>query len=157
MKELKTYISEGFFSNVGANNRINQAIDTIKDASLNDKINSRERKPEFIDSLTSILKNIESLIKKGKFIFKYTRNDGTCQNEPITISFKRSDPNDTSWSWNYRAGWNSNTKKGVKWSAVDIARRITDDLYCEAEYKLRDSKLRHSIANTIEVTEFKVS
>ena len=157
MKELKTYISEGFFSNVGANNRINQAIDTIKDASLNDKINSRERKPEFIDSLTSILKNIESLIKKGKFIFKYTRNDGTCQNEPITISFKRSDPNDTSWSWNYRAGWNSNTKKGVKWSAVDIARRITDDLYCEAEYKLRDSKLRHSIANTIKVTEFKVS
>ena len=157
MKELKTYISEGFFSNVGANNIIKPVIDAIKDASINDKINSRERKPEFIDSLTSILKNIESLIKKGKFIFKYTRNDGTCQNEPITISFKRSDPNDTSWSWNYRAGWNSNTKKGVKWSAVDIARRITDDLYCEAEYKLRDSKLRHSIANTIEVTEFKVS
>ena len=157
MKELKTYISEGFFTNVGANNIIKPVIDAIKDASINDKINSRERKPEFIDSLTSILKNIESLIKKGKFIFKYTRNDGTCQNEPITISFKRSDPNDTSWSWNYRAGWNSNTKKGVKWSAVDIARRITDDLYCEAEYKLRDSKLRHSIANTIEVTEFKVS
>ena len=59
MKELKTYISEGFFSNVGANNRIKLAIDTIKDASINDKINSRERKPELIDSLTSILKNIE--------------------------------------------------------------------------------------------------
>ena len=157
MKELKTYISEGFFSNVGADNRIKLVIDTIKDASINDKINSRERKPELIDSLTSILKNIESLIKKGKFIFKYIRNDGTCQNELITISFKRSDPNDTSWNWNYRAGWSSNTKKDVKWSAVDIARRITDDLYCEAEYKLRDSNLHHSIANTIEVVEFKLS
>ena len=157
MKELKTYISEGFFSNVGANNRIKLVIDTIKDASLNDKINSRERKLELIDLLTPILKNIESLIKKGKFIFKYTRNDGMCQNELITISFKRSDPNDTSWNWNYRAGLNSNTKKGVKWSAVDIARRITDDLYCEAEYKLRDSELHHSIADTIEVVEFKLS
>ena len=157
MKELKTYISEGFFSNVGANNRINQAIDAIKDASMNDKINSKERKLELIDLLTPILKNIESLIKKGKFIFTYTRNDGMYQNELITISFKRSDPNDTSWNWNYRAGRNSNTKKGVKWSAVDIARRITDDLYCEAEYKLRDSKLHHSIADTIEVVEFKLS
>ena len=157
MKELKTYISEGFFSNVGANNRINQAIDAIKDASINDKVDSKERKLELIDLLTPILKNIESLIKKGKFIFTYTRNDGMCQNEPIIISFKRSDPNDTSWNWNYRAGWNSNTKKGVKWSAVNIARRITDDLYCEAEYKLRDSKLHHSIANTIEVVEFKLS
>ena len=157
MKELKTYISEGFFTNVGANNRIKLAIDAIKDASINDKINSRERKSELIDSLTSILKNIESLIKKGVFVFKYTRNDGMCQNEPITISFKKSDPNDTSWNWKYSAGWNSNTKKGVKWSAVDIARRITDDLYCEAEYKLRDSKLHHSIANTIEVVEFKLS
>lgn len=163
MKELKTYISEGFFSNVGADNRIKLVIDTIKDASINDKINSRERKPELIDSLTSILKNIESLIKKGVFVFKYTRNDGTRQNELITISFKRSGPNDTSWNWNYSAGylasvrWTSNTKKGVKWSAVDIARRITDDLYCEAEYKLRDSNLHHSIANTIEVVEFKLS
>lgn len=150
MKELKTYISEGFFSNVGASNRIKLAIDTIKDASINDKINSRERKPEFIDSLTSILKNIEPLIKKGKFVFKYTRDDGTCQNEPVTISFEKSD-------WNYSAGWNRNTKKGIRWTAEDIARRVTDDLYCEAEYPLRDSKLRHSIANTIKVTEFKIS
>ena len=157
MKELKTYISEGFFNNVGANNIVNPVIDAIKDASINDKINSRERKLELIDSLTSILKNIESLIKKGKFIFKYTRNDGMCQNELITISFKRSDPNDTSWNWNYHAGLNSNTKKGVKWSAANIARRITDDLYCEAEYKLRDSELHHSIADTIEVVEFKLS
>ena len=49
MKELKTYISEGFFSNVGANNRINQAIDTIKDASLNDKINSSDKRRKFDD------------------------------------------------------------------------------------------------------------
>ena len=161
MKELKTYISEGFFSNVGANNRIKLAIDTIKDASINDKINSRERKPEFIDSLTSILKNIEPLIKKGKIVFKYTRDDGTCQNEPVTISFEKSDSNDASWNysakWNYSAGWNRNTKKGIKWDAMDIARRITDDLYCEAEYTLRDSKFRHSIANTIKVIEFKLS
>lgn len=155
MKELKTYISEGFFSNVGANNRIKLAIDTIKDASINDKINSRERKIELIDSLTSILKNIEPLIKKGKFIFKYTRNDGICQNNQVTISLKKSDSNDV--SWNYSADWIRNTKKGVKWAVIDIARRITDDLYCEAEYKLRDSKLHHSIANTIEVVEFKVS
>ena len=155
MKELKTYISEGFFNNVGANNKIKLVIDTIKDASINDKINSRERKPEFIDSLTSILKNIEPLIKKGKFVFKYTRDDGTCQNEPVTISFEKSDSNDA--SWNYSAGWNRNTKKGIKWTAEDIARRITDDLYCEAEYPLRDSKLHHSIANTIKVIEFKLS
>ena len=150
MKELKTYISEGFFTNVGANNIVKLVIDTIKDASINNKIDSRERKPEFIDSLTSILKNIEPLIKKGKFVFKYTRDDGTCQNDPVTISFEKSD-------WNYSVGWNSNTKKGIKWAAEDIARRITDDLYCEAEYPLRDSKLRHSIANTIKVTEFKIS
>ena len=156
MKELKTYISEGFFTNVGADNRIKLVIDTIKDASINDKINSRERKPELIDSLTSILKNIEPLIKKGKFIFKYTRNDGTCQNKQVTISFKTSDSNIA--SWNYSAEWIHNTKKGgVKWAVVDIARRITDDLYCEAEYKLRDSEIHHSIADTIEVVEFKLS
>ena len=40
MKELKTYISEGFFNNVGANNIVNPVIDAIKDASINDKINS---------------------------------------------------------------------------------------------------------------------
>ena len=155
MKELKAYISEGFFSNVGANNRIKLAMDTIKDASINDKINSDVKKNKFADLLTSILKNIEPLIKKGKFVFKYTRDDGTCQNEPVTISFEKSDSNDA--SWNYSAGWNRNTKKGIKWDAMDIARRITDDLYCEAEYTLRDSKFRHSIANTIKVIEFKLS
>ena len=54
MKELKSYISEGFFSNVGANNRIKLAIDTIKDASLNDKIDSDKKKLEFTDLLASI-------------------------------------------------------------------------------------------------------
>ena len=34
MKELKTYISEGFFNNVGANNIVKPVIDTIKDASI---------------------------------------------------------------------------------------------------------------------------
>ena len=38
MRELKTYISEGFFNNVGANNIVKPVIDAIKDASLNDKI-----------------------------------------------------------------------------------------------------------------------
>ena len=155
MKELKSYISEGFFSNVGANNKVKLVIDAIKDASINDKINSYSKRQKFRDLLTSILKDIEADMKKGKFVFKYTRDDGTCQNDSVTISFEKSDSNDA--SWNYSAGWNRNTKKGIRWTAEDIARRVTDDLYCEAEYPLRDSKLRHSIANTIKVTEFKIS
>ena len=106
MKELKTYIFEGFFTNVGANNRINQAIDAIKDVSLNDKIDSSDERRKCADSLAVILKDVETDIKKGKFVFKYTRDDGTCQNEPVTISFEKSD-------WNYSAGWNRNTKKGI--------------------------------------------
>ena len=71
MKELKTYISEGFFTNIGANNRINQAIDTIKDASLNDKIDSSDERRKFADSLAVILKDIEN---EEKDFVKYLDN-----------------------------------------------------------------------------------
>ena len=146
MKELKTYISEGFFSNVGADNRIKLVIDTIKDASINDKINSRERKSELIDSLTSILKNIESLIKKGKFIFKYIRNDWSCHMK-TTISLEMTESKGARWIYS-----SSSAKFG--WSAYDMAYRIAGDLFYETSYPVKES--RHSIANTIEVTEFKV-
>ena len=83
MKELKTYISEGFFSNIGANNIIKPVIYTIKDASINDKIDSDKERNEFVILLTSILKDVESDIKKGKFVFEYIRNDGTCHMKTI--------------------------------------------------------------------------
>ena len=149
MKELKTYISEGFFSNVGANNRIKLAIDTIKDASLNDKIDSDKKKLEFTDLLASILKDIETDIKKGKFIFKYIRNDGTCHMKTI-ISLEMTESKGARWIY-------SSTTAKFGWSAYDMAYRIAADLYYEASYLVKESRLRHSIANTIEVTEFKLS
>ena len=149
MKELKAYISEGFFSNVGANNRIKLAIDTIKDASINDKIDSDKKKLEFTDLLTSILKDIETDIKKGKFIFKYTRNDGTCHMKTI-ISLEMTESKKARWIYS------SQTAK-FGWSAYDMAYRIAGDLFYETSYPVKESRLRHSIANTIEVTEFKLS
>ena len=148
MKELKSYISEGFFSNVGANNRIKLAIDTIKDASLNDKIDSDKKKLEFTDLLASILKDIETDIKKGKFIFKYIRNDWSCHMKTI-ISLEMTESKKARWIY-------SNQTAKFGWSAYDMAYRIAADLYYEASYPVKESRLRHSIANTIEVTEFKV-
>ncbi len=149
MKELKSYISEGFFSNVGANNRIKLAIDTIKDASINDKIDSDKKKLEFADLLTSILKDIETDIKKGKFIFKYIRNDGACHMKTI-ISLEMTESKGARWIYS-----SSSAKFG--WNAYDMAYRIAGDLFYETSYPVKESRLRHSIANTIEVTEFKLS
>ena len=150
MKELKTYISEGFFTNVGANNIVKPVIDAIKDVSINDKINSSGKKLKFADSLTAILKDLEIDIKKGKLVFEYTRNDGTCQNESVTISFKKSDSNDVEWSYDSQS-------VSFGRSAFDIAASIASDLYYEAKYPSQDLKHRHSIAKTIKVTKFKVS
>ena len=61
MKELKKYISEGFFANVGANNIVNPVIDAIKDASINDKINSSSKRLNFADSLAVILEDLETV------------------------------------------------------------------------------------------------
>ena len=150
MKELKTYISEGFFTNVGANNIVKPVIDTIKDASINDKIDSSSKKLKFAESLEVILKDLEADMKKGKFIFEYTRNDGTCQNESVTISFKKSDSNDVEWS--YDSQYVSFGR-----GAFDIAASIASDLYYEAKYPSPDPGLRHNISKTIKVTEFKLS
>ena len=149
MKELKTYISEGFFSNVGANNRIKLAIDTIKDASMNDKIDSDSKRLEFANLLTSILKDIETDIKNGKFVFKYTKNDSSCHMK-ITISLKMTGSNDAKWLY-------SSVSSKFGWSAYDVAYIIARDLYNEGVYPVNEPRLRHSIANTIEVTEFKAS
>ena len=154
MKELKTYISEGFFSNVGANNRIKLVIDAIKDASVNDKINSRGKRHECADSLIPILKDVETLAKKGKFAFEYIRNDETYRNNTITISLKMTGSNDAKWKY---IDHSSGRSEGFKWETHDIALYIADDLYYEAVYPSEDQKLRHSIANTIKVIEFKVS
>ena len=158
MKELKTYISEGFFSNVGANNRINQAIDAIKDASMNNKINTERKRLDFTKLLASILKDLETNIKKGKFAFKFTSMyEFRYTNEYITritndiiISLEISGSNDIKWTYD-------NIDRGkLEYDAHEIALNIAMDLYYETTHPTRDSKFRHSIANTIEVTEFKV-
>ena len=152
MKELKTYISEGFFNNVGANNRIKQAIDTIKDASLNDKIDSDAKDLKFRDLLAPILKDIEGDIKKGKLVFEYVRNDGVCVNYKITISLEITESNTNKVKWIY-----SDKNGSYKIYADSIASNIANDLYYEAVRPVKEPRLRHSIANTIKVTEFKVS
>ena len=146
MKELKTYISEGFFSNVGANNRIKLAIDTIKDASINDKIDSDAK---YRDLLTSILKDIETSIKKGKIAFEYLR-DIEDKNSKTTITLEMNEPNDARWTYSNKNGTYDNSINAIVFN-------ITNDLYYEAKYSSKNPNLRHSIANTIKVTEFKLS
>ena len=149
MRELKSYIFEGFFNNVGANNIIKPVIDAIKDASLNDKIDSRSKKIKFYDLLTSILEDVETNMKKGKLILEYIRIDGTTHEKTI-ISLEMDGSNDARWSYD-------NQSVSFGRSAFDIAVSIAADLYYETKYPAEDLKLRHSIANTIKVTEFKVS
>ena len=149
MKELKTYISEGFFNNVGANNIVNPVIDAIKDASINDKINSSGKRLNFADSLAAILEDLVADMKKGKLIFEYIRNDSIKDHRKITISLKILGSNDVRWSYDSQS-------ISFGRSAFDIAVSIATDLYYEATYPIKDSKLRHSIGNTIKVTEFKV-
>ena len=149
MKELKTYISEGFFSNVGANNIVKPVIDTIKDASINDKINSHSKRLKFVDLLASVLRDVESDIKKGKLVFEYIKNDAIAAHK-ITISLEITESNKARWTYSSKNG-----KFG--WSAGDITFCIASDLYYEASYPAEESRLRHSIANTIKVTEFKLS
>ena len=150
MKELKTYISEGFFNNVGANNRINQAIDAIKDVSLNDKIDSSDERRKFADSLAVILKDVETDIKKGKFVFEYIRNDSGHIAHKVTITLKITGANAAKWTYSSEIG-------EFRRDADDIAFDIADDLYYETRFPTQDPNLRHSIANTIKVTKFKVS
>ena len=149
MKELKTYISEGFFSNVGANNRIKLAIDTIKDASINDKIDSDKKKLEFAGLLVSTLKDIETDIKKGKLVFEYIRNDSGHIAHKVTIVLKITGANAAKWTYSSEIG-------EFRRSADDIAFDIADDLYYGIKYPTQEPKLQHSIAKTIKVIEFKV-
>ena len=149
MKELKTYISEGFFSNVGANNRIKQVIDTIKDASINDKINSSSKSLKFANSLAVILKDLEANMKKGKLVFEYSRNDSTNHIKTM-ISLEMNEPNDARWAYGNENGMYDDSINAIVFN-------ITNDLYYEAKYSSKNPNLRHSIANTIKVTEFKVS
>ena len=146
MKELKTYISEGFFNNVGANNIIKPVIDTIKDASIKDKIDSDAK---YRDLLTSILKDIETSIKKGKIAFEYLR-DIEDKNSKTTITLEMNEPNDARWTYSNKNGTYDNSINAIVFN-------ITNDLYYEAKYSSKNPNLRHSIANTIKVTEFKLS
>ena len=146
MKELKTYISEGFFNNVGANNPIKRVIDTIKDASIKDKIDSDAK---YRDLLTSILKDIETSIKKGKIAFEYLR-DIEDKNSKTIITLEMNEPNDARWTYSNKNGTYDN-------STYAIAFNISSDLYYEAKYSSKNPNLRHSIAKTIKVTEFKLS
>ena len=152
MRELKTYISEGFFNNVGADNRIKRAIDTIKDASINDKIDSDAKYLKFRNLLAPILKDIEGDIKKGKFVFEYVRNDRVRGNCKITISLEIIESNTNKVRWIY-----SDKNGSYKNYADSIASNVSNDLYYEAVYPIEDPNFHHSIANTIKVTEFKVS
>ena len=150
MRELKTYISEGFFANVGANNIIKPVIDAIKDASLNDKIDSHDERFKFADSLVVILKDIENNTRKGKIVFEYIRNDSTKDHMKIMISLEIAEPGKARWVYSSKNGKFGN-------SAEVIAFDISEDLFYESVYPTKDPKFQHSIANTIKVTEFKVS
>ena len=150
MKELKTYISEGFFNNVGANNIVNPVIDAIKDASINDKINSSSKRLNFADSLAAILEDLVADMKKGKLIFEYIRNDSIKDHGKVTISLKILGSNDVRWSYDSQS-------ISFGRSAFDIAVSIANDLYYEATYSIKDPRFQHSIAKTIKVTEFKLS
>ena len=152
MRELKTYISEGFFTNVGANNIVKPVIDAIKDASLNDKIDSEYERHTFIGLLTTILKNLETNIKKGKLVFEYTRNDSVYADRKTTITLEKTGSKDVIWTYAY-GGKNIDYKN----FANIIAFNITNDLHYEAVYPATDSRLRHSIAKTIKVVEIKLS
>ena len=152
MRELKTYISEGFFSNVGANNIIKPVIDVIKDASMNDKINSSIKRQEFVGSLTSILKDVKNNMKKGKIVFEYTRNDSVYTDRKTTITFEMTGSKDVRCTYAYGSK-NINYDNLVSMLAFDVA----DDLYYEAVYPTKEPRLRHSIAKTIKITEFKLS
>ena len=101
MKELKSYISEGFFTNVGANNIVKPVIDLIKDASMNNKINSSEKKLKFANLLLPILKDIENNMKKGKIVLEYIRNDEKFakSKSKTIISFEKSGLNEAKWTY----------------------------------------------------------
>ena len=151
MKELKTYISEGFFNNVGANNKIKLAIDTIKDASLNDKINTKDQILKFRELLTSILEGVETDMKKGKFVFEYIRRDAIRRSmNKTTISLEISESNKAVWIYDNESGES-------EYDVSTIAFNIAMDLYYEFSKPTKKLNLRHSIANTIKVIEFKVS
>ena len=150
MKELKTYISEGFFSNVGADIIIKPVIDAIKNASMNDKVDSDNKKQKFVDSLTPILKDLENNIKKGKIVFEYIRNDRLFVDHKTTISLETSGTGKARWIY-------SNGYGELTLDAYRIALSIALDLYPEATHPIKDPKLQHSIAKTIKVTEIKLS
>ena len=152
MKELKTYISEGFFNNIGANNIVKPVIDAIKDASINDKIDSDNKRHVFIGLLTSILKDIETDIKKGKLVFEYIRNDSVYTDRKTTITLEKIGPKDVRWTYAYGSK-NINYENLVNMIAFDVA----NDLHYETVYPVKNPKLRHSIANTIKIIEFKLS
>ena len=152
MKELKTYISEGFFTNVGANNIIKPVIDAIKDASMNNKIKSRIKRHKFIDLLTPILKDIENNMGKGKIVFEYIRNDeyNTVHKHKAAISLEKIPESSKPSLWIY----DSDVRSGLDINNVTF--NIAMDLYYEATYPTEDPKSQHSIANTIKVVEYKV-
>ena len=150
MKELKKYISEGFFANVGANNIVKPVIDAIKDASLNDKIKSYDEMRKFARLLEQILKDIETDIRKGKFTFEYTTRSEKFRKTKITISLENPESDDEKWTYSKQS---SKRKKDL----YQIALTIACDLYNETAFSVKESSLRHSIANTIKVTEFKLS
>ena len=151
MKELKTYISEGFFNNVGANNIVNPVIDAIKDASTNDKINSHDKMREFTDLLASTLKDIETDIRKGKFAFEYTTRSKKFGKEEITISLEGPKSDDVKWIYNSSLSASSGK------DSYQLALTIAGDLYVETAFPMNEPRFQHSIANTIKVTEFKLS
>ena len=152
MKELKTYISEGFFSNIGANNIIQPVIDAIKDTSMNNKIKSRIQRHKFIDLLTPILKDIENNMGKGKIVFEYIRNDeyNTVHKHKATISLEKIPEASKPSLWIY------DTDVRFELDINNVTFNIAMDLYYEATYPTEDPKSQHSIANTIKVIEYKV-
>lgn len=147
MKSLSEKINEGFYKTV-APLYMNQAVDLIKEISEKDRCYDEAHAATYTHKLTDILKQIERELTKGRFALTYTRNDGTCTNKKVKVTltmFRANDPR-----WQYESGGYMHG-----WDAKNMAQSIVgNDLYYEAKYPTRDSKLRHNIAKTIEIQKY---
>ena len=114
-----------------------------------------EKKSYFYDLLTSILEDVETNMKKGKFVFEYIRNNTKFKTYKNIISLEATESNEAKWAFKWTYDDNKSGELAI--SASTIAYNIAEDLYNEVMYPVNEPDLQHSIANTIKVIEFKLS
>ena len=146
MKSLREKINEGFYKTV-APLYMNQAVDLIKEISEEDRCYDKAHIAAFEQELGDILKRIERELTRGRFVFTYTKNDGTCADKKVKVTLTMFRANVLRWK--YELGGDM---RG--WDAETMSQAIVRDLYYEAKYLARDPKLHHSIAKTIEIQEY---